>query len=669
MGKADESIPENNSLLRRFLMLQNLREHGIILWMLSIITTIGLTCSMSADPHFIHDPALSDETTAYQFYIYAIRCLTERRILACLVAIGMRRMLSLSSQVKSDSKGKKLAFIFCALFAPTQLLGHSYMNANSWDEVFGNTFCRLRAVVFLVAYMTISYHSVLFAFHSIDKESEMANLPPRRVTKKSFLLIMSFIILCWLPYYVYFYPGTSNPDTSEQIAWTFHHSTERLLYSSVRGDNIFVSNHHPYFSTLIIGLFAKIGVSRGDIQYGIALYCFLQMLLTAFVFTAIGLYLAYVGLNKRIVCAGLCFVALFPLFPMYSICMVKDSLFSLACLSMTLLLFEIVRTKGASLDNRTFFWITFINAMLVMLTKNQGVFLILFAGILSLCFCRKSRIFSSMLLPVLIFQIVWVHILLPAWNVAPGGKQEVLGLLFQQTARCVSTYPADISKEEEAAIRNVLDYDRLTELYNPTLADPVKYTYNQDADKKQLSQYLKVWAKMFFRHPDAYFQALFNNVYGSFYLESYSVLVYLSFDNRDVEDYPELCVSKNSRIQNVEKLKYTLPQLIQSIPFVGILFSVGFYPWIILFCLFNALRKGRYALVAPLSLTLLSIGILLVSPVSGSFRYNMPLLYVSPLLLGICFLRMTGLSSFYNRLTDDNRSHLYLSQAKEEQYL
>ena len=97
--------------------------------------------------------------------------------------------------------------------------------------------------------------------------------------------------------------------------------------------------------------------------------------------------------------------------------------------------------------------------------------------------------------------------ILPALNVAPGGRQELRGFIFQQTARYMVEYQNDVTEYEKGVISSVLDYDHLTENYDPTLQDPVKYTFNQSATTEMLNDYYRVWWKMFLRHPDSYIQA------------------------------------------------------------------------------------------------------------------------------------------------------------------
>ena len=461
-----------------------------------------------------------------------------------------------------------------------------------------------------------------------------------RFSWKRYLLAAGLVVLCWLPYYILFFPGLGNPDTSMQIAWYLHYPTEWLQYSAVRGPEVYATNHHPYFTTLLYGAFAKIGLLLdGNIFYGVALYCLCQMLVMALVLTGVWFYLRRLGLPGRSCKVGLVFTALFPLCPLYAITMLKDTLFGLVCLTFSILLFEVARTRGERLKQNWFCCLLILNSLLVALTKNQGVYFVATAAVFCLIFCRRRlRAAVSLVLPVVLFQVVWLQVLLPAWNVAPGGRQEVLGPLFQQTARYVVMYPEDVTEEEADAIRAVIDYDHLAELYVPTLSDDVKFTYNQDATEEELSAYFQAWARMLRRHPDAYLQALLHNVYGSFYLGHQTALSYTDFDNREVADYPELVVEKTPLLERVQPIAQILLAAVQRVPGVGLLFCVGFYPWVVLFLFLDVLRRKQYVQILAHLPAILSVAVLLVSPVSGSYRYAMPMIFMLPLLIGLRLL-------------------------------
>lgn len=611
----------------------------ILCALLAVLMAESLLCSLSIDPHYTADEALAGQSPLFQLLIYTIRSFSVDAGIGACVALGAFALVYFLPRLRTTVPERVLAGCFGVLFSCMQLIGWSYETYGSWDALFGSGFIIFRAVIVLAGRSMLSSCLVLYAFRLADRLSLGGN-KEGHFSFKRYFLAAGLVTLCWLPYYLLFFPGLGNPDTSMQIAWALHYPTEWLQYSSVRGAGVYATNHHPYFTTVLFGLFAKFGLMvDGNIRYGVALYCLCQMLLTALAMTGIWFYLRRLGLRGKYCKAGLVFTALFPLFPLYAITMLKDSLFSLACLTFSVLLFETARTRGECLKKIWFCGALFVNALLVALTKNQGVYFVAIAAVFCLIFCRRRiRAAVALVLPALLFQIVWLQILLPAWNVAPGGKQEVLGLLFQQTARYVVMYPEDVTQKEADAIRAVIDYDELPELYTPTLADPVKFTYNQDATEEELSAYYQAWFDMFRRHPDAYFQAFLHNIYGGFYLEHQTALSYTDFDNREGVHYPDLFVEKTPRLEQAQSMAQILLPAVQHLPGIGLLFCIGFYPWVILAVFLDTLRRKRYEQILSQLPAILSVAVLLVAPVSGSYRYAMPMIYLIPFLLSTCLL-------------------------------
>lgn len=614
----------------------------VLCGLLAVLIAESLLCSLSIDPHYTADEALAGRSALFCTLIYCIRSFSVDAGVGFCAALAAFALLYHLPRLRTTALERRLAGCFGALFSFMQLIGWSYANCQNWNALFGTRFTVLRAAIAFAGRTLLSACLVLYAFRLVDRASAKAE--GSAFSPKRFLLAAGLVALCWLPYYILFFPGLGSPDTSMQIAWAMHYPTEWLQYSPVRGEQIYATNHHPYFTTVLFGLFAKFGLLvDGNIRYGVALYCLCQMVLTALVLTGVWFYLRRIGLPAKYCKAGLVFTAFFPLYPLYAITMLKDTLFSLACLTFSVLLFEIARSRGESLKKNWFCALLFLDALFVMLTKNQGVYFAGAAAVVCLIFCRRRlRAAAALLLPVLLVQLVWIRILLPAWNVAPGGKQEVISLLFQQTARYVVTYPEDVTEEEAAAIRAVIDYDALPELYKPHLADPVKFTYNQDATAEEMSAYYRAWLQMFRRHPDAYLQAFLHNMYGGFYLEHETALSYTDFDNREGVNYPDLYVAMTPRLQRAQPVVQILLRAVQHLPGLGLLFCIGFYPWVILFVFLDTLRRRQYVEILSQLPAILSVAVLLPAPVSGSYRYAMPLLFMIPFLLGVRLLPGQG---------------------------
>lgn len=617
----------------------------IKLLVLPVFAAAGLTCATSMDAFHVTNEGMEGYSALAVFLEKCMRSMSDNRMLLFLLAL-MTGAVILAVQKKSFEKRERvLAAILALGFSGMQLLCRSYAECDSWGMILGGSFVFLRAMVIILGTAVPVYYLILLAFDFLDGLAAKESVQQGAFSRKYYIISSLLVLLCWMPYFILFFPGTSGTDTATQIAQFFGQRTWTMGMSSVRGEDIYLSNHFPFFSTVLEGSFVKLGVMMGKAAYGVALYSVLQMIFMAFTFTGVWFYLRWAGLSGRCLKAGLVFTAIFPIYPMNAICMLKDVSFSVFCLIMTVLLFEIMRSRGESLKNRKFCAALFLTALFVMLFRSQGVYIMILVAVVVLAVYHRywKQAAATLVVPVLLFQLVWIKLLLPAWNVAPGGRQEALGILFQQTARCVKEYPDDVTEEEREAIDKVIAYDLLAEKYNPTLTDPVKFTFRQDCSTEDILEYLKVWFAMLRRHPGTYVEAVLNNCYGFFYLQQSSSLVYMNYKNKDRwKEGNALRVEAPLLTEQVSEAIGGVPYFLQKIPVLGIFFSVGAYSWVVIFFFINTLRKRKYFYLIPGMVMILSTGIFLICPANGNFRYVMPLMFAAPFLFGMCILQSAG---------------------------
>ena len=67
-------------------------------------------------------------------------------------------------------------------------------------------------------------------------------------------------------------------------------------------------------------------------------------------------------------------------------------------------------------------------------------------------------------------------------------------------------------------------------------------------------------------------------------------------------------------------------RLLQSLPAINLIISVSFYTIVTLFVSIYKLFNKRYKELIAMSIQILSILLLFISPANGNFRYNMPML-------------------------------------------
>ena len=141
-----------------------------------------------------------------------------------------------------------------------------------------------------------------------------------KTSKKQFALIAVVLVLCWLPYLIVTYPGVIWYDTEQQLLqWNGQPNTFT--------DGSYLSDHHPVFDTMIFGTFLRLGAFFGSADRGLYLGCIVIELVTIAALASMILYCRHIGAGWRFCFAEMIFFAVFPFTALFSMTMVKDSLF------------------------------------------------------------------------------------------------------------------------------------------------------------------------------------------------------------------------------------------------------------------------------------------------------------------------------------------------------
>ena len=533
--------------------------------------------------------------------------------------------------------------VFAALFSLMQLIGRDLKTDNKIN------YSPLKGVVLFSLCFCISLAAAIVCLKILEKAVVIFNKADENCNDRTFS-IREYVFLnirnlmFWMPYYILFFPGTSNNgDTEKQLRMFFHREGIGfpLNVSPIQGPDIFITDHHPVFTTWLYGSFVKLGLLLGSAAIGVAIFSFLQMICFSLALTWIWARLPQLGVDHRFIKAGTWFTALFPYYPILSVCMVKDVTFSFFCILLMLFLFELMVSDGELWKKRWFTPLLSLVVLFFILSKGQGKYLAAVLFVILLFAYRKNwkELLISFVVPILFVQTIWVNVLFPLWNVSPGGKQETLGPLFQQTARYAVNYGNEVTEEEKEAISEVLDYDRLAEVYNPELTDPVKLTFRQAATDEQLKGYYKTWFSMLMKHPGVYFAATLNTSYKFFDITWKDLPIFTRFVSR-VDKTDELYIKSYFTGGELNKIIRKLFLLIEYIPIVGLIFVPSFYTWLTIFCFLAVLKKNSIKQIGSVSLPFFSVLIFFACP--GNLpRYSMPIILMAAIMLVSTLYRKT----------------------------
>ncbi len=475
--------------------------------------------------------------------------------------------------------------------------------------------------------------------------------------KMSFRSVAAFsavMLLVWLPWLIVCFPGATDFDAYYMISEFYPEShpltvvpTPYYEYETI--DAQFV-DHHPFFTTLVFGAFAIVSdILTGSWTWGIFVYVLLQGILTSVALNISLAYLSSRGCPRGIVIAGFIFLCVIPFVPNFAFYMTKDSLYGLLFIPYFMMLFEIVRLRGeVNLSTKRVIAFVLLG-ILLSLTKKTGLYVVVPTAIFAAIVLRKQcKVFITQAIACLVtMMLVLPMIVFPMFNVADGGKQEAIGLLFQQTAAYAKRHPALYLPEEKAAVDAVSDYNTLGRVYDYKLHDAAKWLYKQDSTNEELFEYIKAWAALGLRDPEAYLSA-FMGVAGQYLSPSATYQVDLIGLSRHINDWHVIYGAEGDN-QDRGRLVYEYPEEmwdfqhgvfkefwmgISNIPIIGLLFQMVLYMfWVPALALFVILRRQLKAgvLILPIFISLLFC---LIGPFYSA-RYCVAIIYITPLLVGM----------------------------------
>ena len=455
------------------------------------------------------------------------------------------------------------------------------------------------------------------------------------------LALWLLFCLCWLPYVLVFYPGT--------VCWDLGEMAEQFF--GVEPMNTW----HGVFLTWVFGSCIWLGRLADSDHLGVLLYTLLQTGLLAYMAAQILIFLRSRNLNRCLRLAVFLFFSITPLWGGYAQFVSKDTLytavltlFTLRCTQILLLRTEDTPLTGASLPLGVFLW-----GLLACLMRLNGIYVVLPAALVMLFFGAKGKdrfALSAALVGALAVALAFSKVLVPAMGITSADSSGIYSVCFQQSARVLRDHGDSVTPEEYAEIDAVLDAENLPQLYEPWISDPVKYTFRYfgtgtEQETRVLSRYRETWLSMLPKYPLSYAEAFFaGNI--SYYCftpkiegETYNNqagnrLVFETYINQIGQD-PRLVRVDHPVPESLRSLAALFARGWRHIPLLGLLYCCAAYTWTLVGAALSLLRQKRFRLLCAFVPALMSLAVCMLSPVNDYFRYFLPIVAMTPLLLGV----------------------------------
>lgn len=387
-----------------------------------------------------------------------------------------------------DKRLMTCALLPSAFFALMTVLGGDLRANGALQQPFWRG-----AVLFVL--WTVLFGAVLTVLFALVNRASASKGKPEgwfgHVTG-SFAFAFLLLIACWLPAWLAFWPGSFSPDSITQF------------YSYYNQDH---SAHHPLLHTLLLGFCMMLGIDNHPEAYatgGLALYCGIQLVLTAGC-AAYGV--SWLKRRGAPVWARIAVLLLFALNPFYApwgFYAQKDVLFGALVLVFCLQLADLWRFGWKPLRLISFAVI----AVLMMLFRNNGIYALALLLPFAVWWAKGRRIRMTALIAVCMALYVAANAgLMYVLYASEGSKVEILSIPLQQIARTLKEDPSARELDEEGVLDTLFGEQDIPALYDEQIADPLKWSVDDDALDENIPALLKLWAKMGIRNFDTYVEA------------------------------------------------------------------------------------------------------------------------------------------------------------------
>ncbi len=381
-------------------------------------------------------------------------------------------------------------FLFSTAIAVVMLL--SVLSVLPDDIFAGSDKTYLRAPAINDFFITVLTFFVCYAMLTGLQSSYgcRRSAPAKALTAKQGIGIFLTLCICWLPYWLTYFPGGLYSDTIQCFRMAMG---ERAL-----------TNHHPILYTGIIKICLMI--AQGNPQGATFWLTLLQYCFCAGVLTYVVLWLSQKGIGRIGTVLTFVFFAIFPFFPLYAVYNWKDTLFSMCLVMFTLTVFNIVLSKADIAQNAKSLAAYCVWGLLVCFLRNNGVFIVLLTTIILIIVFRKiiiqhAKPFVMGVTAMLVLVIVVQGPIFSSMGLKVDTAVESFGIPIQQTAAVI--VKNQITKENSAYYKQILSIKHWREYYAPLVVDSLKWEapdFNSRQIESHPGEFLFRWTMLLPTH-------------------------------------------------------------------------------------------------------------------------------------------------------------------------
>lgn len=503
-------------------------------------------------------------------------------------------------------------------------------------------------VCFTGAYFSINiilnYLVVLF------RKDSLIVCKSRKIEKKNvwlaFGLSLLFILLCWGVGLAFSYPGNFNRDGR----W--------ILWQVTGIEDYSVAN--PIIHTVMTDIFWNIGQALfGTPNGSVATICTAQFTFGALIVSYMVSRLYAYNVKKWICVIVVLFYALTPYNVQLMHTIWSDMPFAICTLWFITLLWEEERAtcelkKISYLMHQVLFVIA---GVCMCLTRTNGYYAFLLFLPFGIVLFWKTKKYIVVELLMIIVLCNWIRgpvydniinrelmnkvstqeetgsddtVIYKAENATRSHNSVAYYILTaQQLARVVVDRTLTVEEQEE--LSRIFDINQVKEEYIAERSDPVLHLVNK---QMPISEYLSIWFRYGIKYPFSYLLAWRDSTYAYWYPDVQDWIYSDAVRENEMGIYKDSILSDESwlKLQQYETLYL-------DIPIYGMIWSIGFVVWVVLFAMgLTFIKRGWKKCLLFMPLMGIWVSLLIASPVNSEFRYLYSFFLCLPLMILIPFL-------------------------------
>lgn len=483
-----------------------------------------------------------------------------------------------------------------------------------WVELF-----TLKNIVYLIGNTSLIYTILVTVIPKLIN----IKFKDKKMFKKKHIFLWSLVIIfiCWLPYFIVYYPGIITGDSIDELNMVLGNSA--------------VSDHHAVIHFIFMYIPYKIGYFiSGNVNFSVGLISLVQMLVMASIFAYSIFFLYKRNVNKYLLLATLLFYAIVPMFGFYSITMWKDVIFSGMVLLLVLELIKLLEKRNDISFKNSYSFI--IISLLTIFFRNNAIYMYFILALVTLIIFRKKlKVIVPML--IIVFAVFFV-VKGPIYNyfgIQTSKSSEYIAIPLQQIGR-MAYKGVEFTKEEEDLINKLIPLDTLRESYNAEIVDSIKFNdeYNSNVFEENKLEYLKLWISLCFKHFGIATEAYFTSTLGYYYPNVDYWVTTAKIDENDIGVYTSSFVPDNIRGE-ITKLGT------RTLPIIGNTWCIALAFWLILLSAYIAVKRYKTKKILYVYVPILGIWLtmMIATPVFAEFRYIFSAFTCLPILLIYPFLK------------------------------